>query len=472
MHNMIRPAFVVVLLSLLSGPGLWAGGPDVIVGDIFETKNWTPNSTGGAVDEGGILYRAYSLGTKSCNVGDQKLDWFEFGNQHPVIAQAMYRLHEGRFEQIGVSWLKHGYCALQQTLCGPCQPAGTGCVAQLGIGCSDPYFSDTNGDQTTLGPRFEVNPSTGEFLWPYSFKGLTGGKTYKRLKVKQDDLNVGLFPGALFFVEAMYVHPDDAVAGNNKNNASYRRVTVSTTTFNFTLQGTTALHQPAIQAWKDHGLGPGVPDPDVTLQAVDVTGDGRFWIGYKVSLNEDGRTYHYEYAIQNLSSDRAGGWFSVPAVDGAAIDAVGFHDNFYHSGEPFDPEDWVTTIGGGAVTWSSPTDFAEDPYGNALRFGTLYNYRFDSGRPPMMGAVTLGLYKPGAPDSVLIPALVPTAVLCLADLDGDGDTDQSDLGLLLGSYGKCPGDAGYVAQAGSLAQDNPCVTQADLGILLSNFGCN
>jgi len=51
---------------------------------------------------------------------------------------------------------------------------------------------------------------------------------------------------------------------------------------------------------------------------------------------------------------------------------------------------------------------------------------------------------------------------CVGDLDGDGDTDQADLGILLASYGN---DAG-----GDLDGDGD-TDQADLGILLADWGC-
>jgi hypothetical protein len=51
---------------------------------------------------------------------------------------------------------------------------------------------------------------------------------------------------------------------------------------------------------------------------------------------------------------------------------------------------------------------------------------------------------------------------CVADLDGDGDTDQADLGVLLGSFGV---DAG-----GDLDGDGD-TDQADLGVLLGDFDC-
>jgi hypothetical protein len=50
------------------------------------------------------------------------------------------------------------------------------------------------------------------------------------------------------------------------------------------------------------------------------------------------------------------------------------------------------------------------------------------------------------------------------DLDGDGDTDQSDLGILLADWGcteNCPGD---------LDGDDD-TDQSDLGILLADWGC-
>jgi probable HAF family extracellular repeat protein len=51
---------------------------------------------------------------------------------------------------------------------------------------------------------------------------------------------------------------------------------------------------------------------------------------------------------------------------------------------------------------------------------------------------------------------------CAADLDGDGDTDQADLGTLLGSYG--------VDSDGDLDGDGD-TDQADLGALLADYGC-
>jgi hypothetical protein len=55
---------------------------------------------------------------------------------------------------------------------------------------------------------------------------------------------------------------------------------------------------------------------------------------------------------------------------------------------------------------------------------------------------------------------------CAGDLDGDGDTDLTDLGILLADFGcVVPGPC-----AGDLDNDGD-TDLADLGILLADFGC-
>ena len=81
-------------------------GVDVIVGDLNGVANW------GSVGD----IAAFSVGTTSCNVGDEQLLWEAPNSNHPVIGQNMYHLKDGRFEQVGMSWLKHGL--YQSARCG------------------------------------------------------------------------------------------------------------------------------------------------------------------------------------------------------------------------------------------------------------------------------------------------------------------------------------------------------------------
>ncbi len=268
--------------------------PDVIVGAIFDVRSW------GRVDD----IHAFSFGTESCNIGTCWLNWFAQTPDHPVIAQNMFRLKDGRFEQIGQSWLKHGFFALSNFLC------FNDCLAtagqHLGVHCSDPYSSSLNGFQLGLGPKFEVNPSTGVF--PYPPSGGDGGSDliYRRLQVRTADLEPALNDGALYFFEGQYVAADDAAAGNQNNNASYRQVEVTAdgTGFAIGLTGATVQTKPGILAWQAH-------EPSVFVEYVDVPNDGRLIVGSKVTDLGDG-FWAYEYAVQNLNSHRAAGSIEVP----------------------------------------------------------------------------------------------------------------------------------------------------------------
>ena len=75
-------------------------------------------------------------------------------------------------------------------------------------------------------------------------------------------------------------------------------------------------------------------------------------------------------------------------------------------------------------------------------------------------------YHSQAEPNQLKYAYAPAA--CPGDLDGDGDTDQSDLGILLADWG-C--DDPVNGCAGDLNGDDK-TDQADLGILLADWGCS
>ena len=90
----------------------------------------------------------------------------------------------------GLSWIKHGFCALQQTLCGSCAPAGSGCPTVLGIGCSDPYTASLNGAQGDLKSRRGVNAATGQFGSNYTDPASTEPSSLReRLRVARADLD-------------------------------------------------------------------------------------------------------------------------------------------------------------------------------------------------------------------------------------------------------------------------------------------
>ncbi len=53
------------------------------------------------------------------------------------------------------------------------------------------------------------------------------------------------------------------------------------------------------------------------------------------------------------------------------------------------------------MSWSTET-FAQNQNANAIRWGTLYNFRFDSDKPPLAVNATIGFFKTGTPVTVEI----------------------------------------------------------------------
>ncbi len=383
--------------------------PDIIVGDL------PTNEVQRFGSENGIT--GFSIGTTSCNLGTCWANWFGNTNEHPVIGQNMFRLKDGRFEQVGQSWVKHGFFALSGEFCSEECVSGGG--SHLGVNCSDPYSAGLNGDQTRLGPRSEINAATGVFPFPFTTLGVTGGPIYKRLQVHNTDLDPALNPGASYFVEGQYVNADDILGGNEANNNSYRPVNVTDGggTFDISLTGSTVQQAAAVQAWA-------AQDPGVHGASVQVVNDGLFLV-YSNATDLGGGVWRYEYAVQNLTSHRAAGSFEVPLPVGAQVQNIGFHDVDYHSGEPYDGTDWTgqRIIALDVVRWST-VPFSTNPDANALRWGTLYNFRFDADAPPVTGNLTLGLFAPGTPSSVTAAARVPSS--CNNDGNCEGAETCSD----------------------------------------------
>jgi hypothetical protein len=370
-------------------------GPDVIVGELTGPQNYT-GTTG---------LDALSLGTTSCNVGTAVLMWDALpANTHPVIGGHLYKWKAvngaGRFEQIGLSWLKHGFTALQGTTCCTCiaNPNGT----RLGVGCSDPYTASRNGGQTGMGPRWQVNAHTGFYPAATPVRP-TGGNT-GRLEVLTTDLE----PSSTtikYFGESQYVTPDDASSGNQNNNASYIGISVTggPTEFNFAFAGNTQRAISAIRAWP-------LQESGVTLTDVQAPGDGLYVVGSKAT-DLGGGIWHYEYAIYNMNGDRNGGSFSIPVPASATVTNIGFHGVTYRGGDGnggvnFSNTAWTSSFSGGFVTWNTETQAANNN-ANAIRWGTTYNFRFDANIAPSAGTATLGLWKSGSPASVDAAAQIP-----------------------------------------------------------------
>jgi hypothetical protein len=410
-----KPKSVVVLpLSQGASPGgTLMPGPDIIVGDLPDMVQ--VGSEGSQVGLG--------VATTSCNIGDQPVNFHALPEtDHPFFPQNFYRMSGGadntaRFEQVGQAWIKHAFGADELDECNVgCDTSNCVQFSQLCPGCADPYLADENGWYQLLGSRAWVNPFTGFFLSnpdPTNHTGHNDIGASHRIRVNVDDLNTTLNPGATYFAEAAYwtaqeyqwcqSHPGQC---NMYNNTSHRQFLVfGTTSFSFSPVGTTARMQPAIEAWTNATISPQLqPDPG---------NDGVWYLGYKVTNPSTG-TWHYEYALYNMNLDRSIQSFSVPLGAGVNVSNIGFHappqepgwanDNI-PGGNGYSSTPWSNDYqpGSNSITWNCET-FAQNQAANAIRFGTLYNFRFDADQPPQAVSATVGFFKTGSPMMVAIQA--------------------------------------------------------------------
>ncbi len=344
-----------------------------------------------------------AVATTSWNVGDHDVMWFPIPNEdHPFIVMNLFRAKNDRFEQIGQSWIKHGFYALGNTQCGgTCTyESGHGAGNWLGVGCTDTYSSPLNAAQNGLGPRYEVNPWTG--AWTYAGSHNSQGShshdgVQHRVEVHDADLDPAQNAGATYYGESFYAIKDDVKA---MNSASWKPATVSgspggTWSFGVSGSGTPPNIGFAIDAWtgaRKTTIAQEVPPIEF------VSPDGRCVLAAKAT-DIGGGMWHYEYALLNVDMDRQVGSFSIPLPGGSIVSHVGFHAVEHHDepfnapgGVPIDNAPWTAAVTGAAVTWSTTT--------NPLRWDTLYNFRFDADSAPGDVAAALGLFKPGTPTSL------------------------------------------------------------------------
>jgi len=307
----------------------------------------------------------------------------------------MYRIRDDRFEQIGQSWVKHGFFALSESECDTqCSEETDG--TQLAPGCTDTYPTELNADQGRLGPRFEIDPWNGVWtdtgLHP---AGHAHDAIEHRLQVRDADLDPASNPNTEYFLEGYYVHYQDK---DVMNSAAWKPVKIGGGAaggiwrFVITKANVRPNRGFAIDAWagaRKTVIAETVPP--IKFQS----NDGRAILAAKVTDLGGGR-WRYVYALLNVDMDRQVSSLEIPIPTGANVTEVLFHASTHH-GEPInapggtaiDNAPWSATVSAASVKWTTTT--------NPLRWATVHTFSFVADRSPGDVMVTITPFRGTGP---------------------------------------------------------------------------
>ena len=384
-----------------------------------------------------------SFGCESviCNGGTEPLDWYANPDpRHPMMTFNMFRLDPDRLIQIGGSWTKHGWASAQADACGfGCTPHPTSTAT--GVGCSDTYGAAGNASQGNMGPRSDIDPWTGGFIWDGSFMQSDSGpwdQVEERLSIEDADLDPSQHPGSTWISETYVIHPGDL---DHTSNFAWEPVGVSGTPGgNWSIDMSAVSQLGTVQAaWPGASIAVLQPYPAI---------DGRCYLAHKVTDNGDG-TWHYEYSIYNLDLSGNAGSLTIPVASDVTVTNINFHAPEIHS-VAYSNDAWSSVRDGEGVTWTT-LDHSFGGASNPLRWGWLYNFGFDTDAAPETGTAILGVHSPSSMSflqaQVATPPTAPPDPLFRRGLCNlDGAFDIADVIFLL-SYLFSAGDAPLCADA-------------------------
>lgn len=313
--------------------------------------------------------------------------------EHPFLALRVYRILNGRIEQVGRSDVKHAFFSTN-TGC-PCFGA-----QYIYEGCEDTYGAGTNANQLYLAPPEEVTASTGQWTRVGShfdgvpaddFRNHTGAVDHDafehRLLVDDADLQTG----GTYFTEAWYLIRDDVELFNSMGHIPFVPTLVGPT---WTFQLTAPMENGSVL---DEFVDPLSPPPGAANVRVD-TGEGRLQLAVQTT-DLGGGLFHYEYALMNFDFDRQIRSFRVPLSQSVAVSNASFAD-----ADGTAVNDWSIATTPQAITWTAPA-------GNELDWATLYSFGFDADAAPVDTSTVLGVLEAGGFPDLPVAALGPVAVM-------------------------------------------------------------
>ena len=403
----------VAVMEMTAAASIPAGSEERPAGGCV-TPNWgNPDNDVSLINlsqvsqvDRGVGFVAIAPSAVLRNVGATDVPWISkfsppappYNNdQHPYLVWNMYRLSNGRMEQIGMSGLKHAFLTLNTGGCG-C-PAGS----ILWVNCEDTYGVSTNDSTGSLSPRTEINPFTG--VWNRcgsifdpncdgvqdSVPGFTGASDPRRLAVRESELSVA---GAQYFFDGWYVVRDDV---NIFNTMAWRSVTPTFggSTWSFGPFGAQTFGS-VLDAW----VNPASPGANAESKRMN-TGQGLFTIAVRATSVGGGR-WRYEYAVHNHDYDARFGSISIPLPAGATVTNTSFHDVDNDGGT-----DWVTTVTPGSDIRFHPPKSPLTPARFGQPWGTIFNFGFEvNAAPSAPGQKTILVNGSGGRPAQVVPVSI------------------------------------------------------------------
>ncbi|MCB1583735.1 MAG: hypothetical protein R3E90_03570 [Marinicella sp.] len=313
-----------------------------------------------------------------------------YGNaQHPFLVWNMYREIDGRFEQIGVSGVKHAFLTINSSCTVNC-----GNSHILWPGCEDVYGTGNNDSGGALGPREEIEAFKGTWVESPSFFDQDGNGSQDNSSNSTDENrmvvdtgNLGT-PDTTYYISAWYVIRDDI---NIFNTMGYKQYATSVD-----VNGNAQLSQ-----LSNLQTGP-ASDQYVTPDTFDLNagtasqrilraGEGHLTVAVK-AVDLGGGLYRYNYMIENHDYDPQIQTISVPLHDTSTMTDFMFVDT-----DEFANNTWTVTRANNMLTLQAPA-------GNEIDWGILYSFSFTVNAAPVAGDVILTGLENGSDtfDSALI----------------------------------------------------------------------
>jgi hypothetical protein len=444
-------SLVAGLAAMTSAQSNTINGLDVKIGEV---KSLTAMGRTGTYPNG---MNGCAMTTTACNMGSVDVPWLQaMQENHPFIAFLVAKERGTRMVQISdYSFCKHGFFALSNSQCTPCQNPSNGTF--LGVGCSDTYSTGNNGDSYWLGPATEIDPWLGAWTAACSHfdkgeppvappqdcdgvRSLTTtmvnnmGPVAHRIHIADADL---VTPGDLYY-QGQYVIRGEAESKRGDNLAS-RKFTATWTgsSWVFTSVDSGPNYGSILQRWSGATV----------TSNTNGTDDGRVYVAVKVTGPTNG-IYHYEYAIHNRDNARGISGFHIPVSPCTTISNVVFRDIDSDASNNWN----FNATSGTQVVW--------DTANNPIRWNSFYNFAFDSNAAPVTNVnVTLDefLAGGGAP-SISVSTTVP------------GNLPFANFGVgtpgCNGAHNMCANSAPYIGNAGfALLCDHAPASALGLGIV-------